>query len=78
MEPIFEITDQESRTDYARVILSPLTAGYGETLGTAFRRVMMSSLKGAAITDVRIAGVQHQFSTLKGMKEDVLDFMLNL
>lgn len=78
MEPIFEIQEQEAKEGYAKFAISPLNAGYGETLGTALRRVMMGSLTGAAITDVKISGVQHQFSTLKGMKEDVLDFLLNL
>lgn len=78
MEPIFEIKEEQSQESFARFAITPLYAGYGETMGTALRRVLMSSLKGAAITSVRIKGVQHQFSTLKGMKEDVLDFLLNL
>jgi len=78
MEPIFEINDKEQKDNYGKFEITPLAAGYGDTIGTAIRRVLLSSLKGAAITSVRIAGVQHQFSTLKGMKEDVLDFLLNL
>ncbi len=78
MEPIFEINDKEQKDNYGKFEITPLVAGYGDTIGTAIRRVLLSSLKGAAITSVRIAGVQHQFSTLKGMKEDVLDFLLNL
>lgn len=77
MEPIFEIKES-SKDNYSKFEIVPLAAGYGDTIGTALRRVLMSSLKGAAITEVRISGVQHQFSTLKGMKEDVLDFLLNL
>lgn len=78
MEPIFEINLKETKDNYAKFEITPLAAGYGNTIGTALRRVLMSSLKGAAITSVRMHGVQHQFSTLKGMKEDVLDFLLNL
>lgn len=78
MEPIFEINQTETKDNYAKFEIAPLPAGYGSTVGTALRRVLMSSLKGAAITSVRMQGVQHQFSTLKGMKEDVLDFLLNL
>lgn len=78
MDPIFEIIEKEHKDNYAKFEIAPLAAGYGDTIGTALRRVLISSLRGAAITSVRIAGVQHQFSTLKGMKEDVLDFLLNL
>lgn len=78
MDPIFEIKEKETQEGYAKFEISPLPAGYGDTMGTALRRVLMSSLRGAAITDVRVNGVQHQFSALKGMKEDVLDFLLNL
>ncbi|OGM33367.1 DNA-directed RNA polymerase subunit alpha [Candidatus Woesebacteria bacterium RIFCSPHIGHO2_01_FULL_44_21] len=78
MDPIFEIKEKEQKDNYAKFEIGPLAAGYGDTIGTALRRVLISSLKGAAITSVRIQGVQHQFSTLKGMKEDVLDFLLNL
>ena len=78
MEPIFEIKEHEKKENYSKFEITPLQAGYGDTMGTALRRVLLSSLRGAAITSVRISGVQHQFSTLKGMKEDVLDFLLNL
>ncbi len=78
MDPIFEITEKENKDNHSKFEITPLGAGYGETVGNSLRRVMLSSLKGAAITSVRIGGVKHQFSTLKGMKEDVLDFLLNL
>ncbi len=78
MEPLFEIKEEKSQENYAKFVLSPLKEGYGYTLGNSLRRVLLSSLKGAAITNVKISGVKHQFSTLKGMKEDVLDFLLNL
>ncbi|KKQ95895.1 MAG: DNA-directed RNA polymerase subunit alpha [Candidatus Woesebacteria bacterium GW2011_GWB1_43_14] len=78
MEPIFEIKEEKGDSKYAKLVISPLVAGFGHTMGTALRRVMLSSLNGAAITRVQISGVKHQFSSLKGMKEDVLDFLLNL
>jgi len=78
METLFEITEEKKEQGYSKFVISPLVAGYGYTLGTALRRVLLSSLPGAAVTSVKIAGVSHQFSTLKGMREDVLDFLLNL
>ncbi len=58
--------------------IEPLHHGYGTTVGNALRRVMLSSLPGAAVTGMKIKGVQHEFSTVSGVKEDVLDIMLNL
>lgn len=77
-EPIFDIQQIEEKDNYAKMVISPLARGYGHTLGTSLRRVLLESLEGAAITSARIAGVKHQFSTLKGMKEDMVDFLLNL
>jgi DNA-directed RNA polymerase subunit alpha len=78
VEPLFEIITEKKEKDYARFIISPLAEGYGNTLGVSLRRILLTSLPGAAITSVKISGVKHQFSTLKGMREDVLDFLLNL
>ena len=84
MQPNFEIIqsndtkEPKSGNNYAKFTITPLANGYGNTLGTALRRVLLSSLPGAAITTVRIQGVKHQFSTLKGMKEDVVEFLMNL
>ncbi len=78
MEPTFEVKNESTQDNYGQFVLSPLPAGYGLTLGVALRRVLLNSLTGGAITSVQIEGVKHQFSTLKGMKEDVLDFLLNL
>jgi len=78
VEPIFEIKEEKHTNNYGMFVISPLEAGYGNTLGVALRRVLLTSLKGAAITKVKINGVKHQFSSLKGMKEDVLEFVLNL
>lgn len=77
-EPIFQIIEEEKKSDYGKFVISPLEAGYGTTLGNALRRVLLTSLPGAAITKVKISGVKHQFSSLKGMKEDVVEFVLNL
>lgn len=77
-EPVFEIQTLEKKDNYAKLAITPLIAGYGHTIGNALRRVLYSSLSGAAITSVKISGTNHQFTTLKGIKEDVLDFLLNL
>ncbi len=78
MEILFELKEEKKEKKYAKFVISPLLSGYGHTLGIALRRVLLTSLPGAAITSVKISGVRHQFSTLKGMREDVLDFLLNL
>lgn len=63
--------------NYGRFIISPLESGYGITLGNALRRVLLSSLEGSAVTSVRIADVQHEFSEIPGVREDVVRTMLN-
>lgn len=70
-----EETDNGS---FARFIIEPLERGYGITLGNCFRRTLLSSLPGAAPIAIKIAGVLHEFSTVKGVKEDVVDIVLNL
>lgn len=62
----------------AKVVLEPLERGFGHTLGNALRRVLLSSIPGAAITEVEIDGVVHEYSTIEGMQEDVLEVLLNL
>ncbi|MEQ8368511.1 MAG: DNA-directed RNA polymerase subunit alpha, partial [Roseicyclus sp.] len=62
----------------ATVVAEPLERGFGLTLGNALRRVLMSSLQGAAITSVQIDGVLHEFSSVAGVREDVTDIVLNL
>lgn len=62
----------------AKVIMEPFERGYGYTLGNALRRILLSSMHGAAATEVRIAGVVHEYSTLEGVQEDVIDILLNL
>jgi len=63
---------------YGRFVVEPLERGYGATLGNALRRVLLSSLQGAAITSVKIEGVPHEFSTIQGVMEDVLQIILNI
>src|SRR5204862_6418070 len=63
---------------YARFACEPLPPGYGTTLGNSRRRVLLSSLPGAAITAARVRGVAHEFSTIPGVKEDVVQIVLNL
>ena len=75
-EPQIEVED--SREDYARIVASPLKPGFGMTLGNALRRVLLSSLQGAAVTSVRIDGIQHEFSTIPHIKEDTIEFLLNV
>jgi DNA-directed RNA polymerase subunit alpha len=75
---LFETKEEEKKENYGRFAISPLEKGYGYTLGNSLRRVLLESLGGVAITSVEIKGVKHQFSTLQGMKEDVVEFLLNL
>ena len=71
-------TDSGSTDRYGRFACEPLERGFGQTLGNALRRVLLSSLQGAAITSVKITGVLHEFSTIQGVLEDVSDVILNL
>jgi DNA-directed RNA polymerase subunit alpha len=73
------VCNEETATDtYAQFSAEPFERGYGHTIGNTLRRVLLSSLEGASITSVRIAGVQHEFSSLPGVVEDVTDIVLNL
>tara|TARA_B100001105_G_scaffold253213_1_gene246341 strand:+ start:611 stop:1534 length:924 start_codon:yes stop_codon:yes gene_type:complete len=69
---------EEHDAHSASFVIEPLQAGYGNTLGNSLRRVLLSSIKGGAITAFRIEGVSHEFTTVPGVKEDVVDIMLNL
>jgi len=77
-EPNFTIKTEIEKDDYGKFVIEPLDQGYGHTLGNSLRRVLLTSLRGAAITSVKIDGVDHQFSTLSGLKEDIVEFILNL
>ena len=73
-----EIIVQESTPSYGKITIEPLERGYGVTLGNSLRRVLLSSISGAAIVAVRIEGVLHEFSTMPGVKEDVIELLVNL
>jgi DNA-directed RNA polymerase subunit alpha len=78
IEPNFVIKTEVQEKTYGKFVIEPLEQGYGQTLGNSIRRVLLSSLVGAAITSAKIEGVQHQFSTIAGLKEDVVELSLNL
>src|SRR3990167_2173807 len=69
---------QKGNNHESVIVVEPLPQGYGMTLGNALRRVLLSSLPGSAITQVKIPGVPHEYSTIKGVKEDVVEILLNL
>ena len=70
--------EEHSSDDYVKLVMEPLESGFGTTVGNALRRVLLASLPGAAITSVRIEGVDHEFSTVEHMQEDVTELLLNL
>lgn len=72
-----KIRTEEETDVFGRFTIEPLNPGYGYTLGNALRRILLSSLPGAALTEIRIAGVPHQFTTIEGVKEDVVQLTLN-
>ena len=74
IECIFDDTDK----NYGKFVVEPLERGYGTTLGNSLRRILLSSLPGAAVTSVKIDGILHEFSTVPGVKEDVTEIILNL
>lgn len=73
-----EVTPVEGEDNRAEIVVSPCYPGYGTTLGNAMRRVLLSSLPGGAVTAVKIKGADHEFSTLNGVKEDVVEIILNI
>ena len=75
---MFKVTEENSKDNTATITLEPLENGFGHTIGNSLRRTMLTSLTGAAITSVKISGVQHQFSTISGVIEDVIQIILNL
>ena len=78
VKPTIETIDMTNDGSYGKFVIEPLQRGYGMTLGNSMRRVLLSSLEGSAITAVKISGVQHEFSTIPGVKEDVTQIVLNL
>lgn len=77
-DPTFQIEIEAQKPGYGLFVIAPLEQGYGQTLGNSLRRVLLASLPGAAITSVKIEGVRHQLSTLSGLKEDIVELILNI
>ena len=77
-KPQIECIETPGEASYGKYVVEPLERGYGTTLGNALRRIMLSSLPGTAATSIKIAGVQHEFSTIPGVKEDVTEIVLNI
>lgn len=73
-----EVETEQETASFGKFIIKPLDQGYGHTIGNSLRRVLLTSMPGAAIIQVKIAGVKHQFSSLSGMNEDIVEFILNL
>src|SRR3954468_18127288 len=69
---------QNLSSNHAKVVMEPFERGYGHTLGNALRRVLLSSMPGHAATEVQISGVLHEYSTIEGVQEDVVEILLNL
>ena len=77
-KPRIECIETPTDDSYGKYVIEPLERGYGTTLGNSLRRVLLSSLPGTAVTSIRIAGVQHEFTTIPGVKEDVTEIVLNV
>mgnify|MGYP001217824803 FL=1 len=73
-----EIVVEESGPNRSKIVLEPLEQGFGHTLGNALRRIILSSMPGTAVSEVKIDGVLHEYSTIEGVQEDVIDILLNL
>lgn len=75
---MFKVKEEITKENYAKLCLEPLEAGFGHTLGNSLRRVLLTALEGSAVTSVKIDGVAHQFSTIEGISEDVIELILNI
>jgi DNA-directed RNA polymerase subunit alpha len=78
IEPLFNIKTEQENTEVGKFVIEPLEQGFGQTLGNSLRRVLLTNLPGAAITQIKVSGAKHKFSTLEGMSEDIVDLILNL
>src|ERR1035437_8307323 len=78
VEPIFKVKEENVTEEYGEFTIEPLEPGYGHTLGNALRRVLLISIPGAAVTSIKISGAKHKFSTIPGLKENLVDFLLNI
>ena len=77
-KPRIECIENVDDESYGKYVVEPLERGYGTTIGNSLRRILLSSLPGTAVTTIKIAGVQHEFSTIPGVKEDVTEIVLNI
>ncbi|GDX62379.1 DNA-directed RNA polymerase subunit alpha [Candidatus Levyibacteriota bacterium] len=77
-DPNFKFKEEEISENYGKFSIEPLDPGFGHTIGNALRRVLLSSIPGAAVTSVKINGIKHKFSTIDGVKENVVDILLNI
>jgi len=78
VNPVFKVKEEKIATNHSEFTIEPLEPGYGHTLGNALRRALLTSIPGAAVTSIKIAGVKHKFSTIPGVKENVVDLLLNI
>src|SRR3989338_8659110 len=78
INPSFKIIEDKQEQGYARFVIEPLEPGFGHTMGVALRRVLLTNIEGAAVTSVKIDGVQHMFTTLPGLKEDIIELIFNI
>lgn len=76
--PTFKLKEEKISENHSEFIIEPLEPGYGHTLGNALRRTLLASIPGAAVTSIKISGVKHKFSTIPGVKENVVDLLLNI
>lgn len=76
--PAFKVKEEKISENHSEFIIEPLEPGYGHTLGNALRRALLTSIPGAAVTSIKITGVKHKFSTVPGVKENVVDLLLNI
>ena len=77
-KPNIEIAEISEDKKYGKFVVEPLERGYGITLGNSLRRIMLSSLPGSAVSQVKVEGVLHEFSTIPGVKEDVTEIIMNI
>ena len=73
-----EVNLEKDEAEFIKVVAEPLQPGFGTTLGNSLRRILLSSLPGAAITWVKIDGIEHEFTSINHMKEDIVEFLINL
>lgn len=77
-DPIFKVKETTTEDNYSEFVIEPLETGLGHTLGHAIRRVLLTSIQGASVVSVKISGVKHKFSEVPGLKENVVDLLLNI